>query len=282
MNVEAITPALLREWPLPEVEGSKYERGQVVVVGGARRSPGAAMLSGVASLRAGAGRLTLAIADSVATAAAVALPESGVVALPETPEGHVRGDSLAAAEADLKAADAVLVGPGRDDADEATELLARLPALVSDKAIVVLDAFALGVLGDVADRLGPLSSRMILTPNASEAQRLLGREDDISIAELGEIAARYGAVVTCDGLICSADGRHWKSGTGTTGLGTSGSGDVLAGVIAGLAARGADPAQATVWGTHLHGVAGDRLGASVGYLARELADEIPRVMAEVV
>jgi len=75
------------------------------------------------------------------------------------------------------------------------------------------------------------------------------------------------------------DGRRWKSGTGTVGLGTSGSGDVLAGIIAGLSARGATPAQAAVWGTHVHGAAGDRLGASVGYLARELTNEISAVMA---
>jgi NAD(P)H-hydrate repair Nnr-like enzyme with NAD(P)H-hydrate dehydratase domain len=71
---------------------------------------------------------------------------------------------------------------------------------------------------------------------------------------------------------------------GNHGLGTSGSGDVLAGVIGGLAARGADPVQAAVWGVHLHGNAGDvlarRLGP-LGYLARELLDEIPPAIARI-
>jgi hydroxyethylthiazole kinase-like uncharacterized protein yjeF len=279
MEHKAITPSLLRDWNLPEAEGSKYSRGQVVVVGGARRAPGAAMLAGVASLRAGAGRLTLAIADSVATAVAVAVPESGVAPLAETADGHVRGDSLTAAESDLASADAVLVGPGLDDAEQAAALLARVPNLVSDAAIVVLDAFALGVLEGLIDEFRPLAGRLVLTPNAAEAERLLGREAEISLGEVDEIAKRYGAVVSCEGLICDGEGRRWKSGTGTVGLGTSGSGDVLAGIIAGLAARGASPAQAAVWGTHVHGAAGDRLGGSVGYLARELANEIPVVMS---
>ena len=82
-----VTPALLRDWPLPAVGSSKYGRGQVLVVGGARGTPGAAMLAALASLRAGAGRLTLGVADSVAVAVAVALPESGVLGLPETATG---------------------------------------------------------------------------------------------------------------------------------------------------------------------------------------------------
>jgi NAD(P)H-hydrate repair Nnr-like enzyme with NAD(P)H-hydrate dehydratase domain len=69
--------------------------------------------------------------------------------------------------------------------------------------------------------------------------------------------------------------------SGNAGLATSGSGDVLAGLLAGLAARGADPLQAVVWAAHVHGLAGDRLAArigAVGYLARELLDEIPGVL----
>jgi ADP-dependent NAD(P)H-hydrate dehydratase len=279
-NPDTITPTLLRDWPLPSVGGSKYERGQVVVVGGARRSPGAAMLSGVAALRAGAGRLTLAVAESVAPSVAVALPECGVVGLRETTDGHVEGDSLSLASSDLKDADAVLLGPGLDDAEQTVRLLTQLPPLISPKGVVVLDAFALGVLREHVDLFRPMSGRLVLTPNSSEALRLLGRTAEVTIAEVAEVAEYYGAAVACQGFVCDAEGRRWESGTGTVGLGTSGSGDVLAGIAVGLAARGASAVQATVWATHLHGAAGDRLGASVGYLASELAAEIPRTMAE--
>jgi ADP-dependent NAD(P)H-hydrate dehydratase len=281
---EVVTPAGLRDWALPAATGSKYGRGQVVVVGGALRSPGAAMISGLAALRVGAGRLTLAVGASVATHIAVAVPESGVVPLEETAEGHVRGAGIRAAEDDIASADAVLAGPGLDDADEAERLVRLLATLVSDDAVVILDAFALGVLPACRESAAHLAGRLVLTPNSSEAERLLGREaGDDAVADAREIARDYAAVVSMGGVVAAPDGRAWTIGAGGSGLGTSGSGDVLGGAVAGLCARGADPAQAAVWATHAHAAAGDRLAVQVGplgYLASELLLELPRVLVE--
>jgi len=280
-----VTPALLRDWPLPPTASSKYGRGQVLVVGGARSTPGAAMLAALASLRAGAGRLSLAVAESVAVALAVAIPESGVVGLPETATGSVRGEGADRLAGSLASSDAVLVGPGLDDADEAAALLRGLAPHVGEDTSVVLDAYALGVLPRLDDVVERLSGRLVLTPNTGEAERLLGR--DIDSADLpdavAEIARRYGAVVSCYGEVAAPDGRRWQMSTGYAGLATSGSGDVMAGALSGLLARGADLAQATCWGTHLHAAAGDRLAARIGptgFLARELLDELPVVLAE--
>ncbi|MET0932909.1 MAG: NAD(P)H-hydrate dehydratase [Mycetocola sp.] len=281
---EAVTPNSLREWPLPEAGDSKYGRGQVVVVGGARRSPGAAMLSGLAALRVGAGRLTLAVAASVATAVAVAVPECGIVPLAETPDGHVSGPGVAGAESDLSGADAVLIGPGLDDPDEAERMLSALVPLIRSDATVVLDAFALGVLPKVPRFADAFGGRLVLTPNKEEAARLLERDLDDLVADIAEIARRYRAVVTCYDVIAHPDGRIWRTGTGGGGLATSGSGDVLAGAITGLCARGATPEQAAVWATHAHAAAGDRLAVQVGplgFLAGELLDELPRVLVEI-
>src|SRR6187551_2392532 len=88
---ELLTPHLLRAWPLPAIQGSKYERGQILVIGGARPTPGAAMLSATGAMRVGGGHLTLGVAESVAVAVAVALPESGVIGLPENDAGAVSG-----------------------------------------------------------------------------------------------------------------------------------------------------------------------------------------------
>ncbi|MGI8954021.1 MAG: NAD(P)H-hydrate dehydratase, partial [Nocardioidaceae bacterium] len=82
---------MLREWALPSAGDDKYSRGRVAVVGGARKTPGAAMLAGLAALRVGAGHMTLAVAESVAVQMAVAVPEFGVIGLRETPSGSVRG-----------------------------------------------------------------------------------------------------------------------------------------------------------------------------------------------
>lgn len=284
MPPEPITPNALRDWPLPEPGAGKYGRGQVLVIGGAARTPGAAMLSALAALRVGAGRLTLAVAASVAAEVSVAVPESGVQPLDEDDAGHIAVGALTAAEDDAGSADAVLVGPGLDEPDGARDLVGRIAAAVGPETNVVLDAFALGVAADVADQLAPLRGRLVMTPNSGEAERLLGREcGDDDAADARAIAERFGAVVALSDVIAAPDGRVWAKGTGAGGLGTSGSGDVLSGVVVGLLARGAEPEQAAAWASYVHAAAGDRLAVQVGplgYLASELLTEIPRVLVE--
>ncbi len=293
-----VTPSLLRDWPLPAPGEDKYSRGSVLVIGGARATPGAALLAGTAALRAGAGKLTLAVAESVAAQVGVALPECGAMGLPETSSGSVTGEGLDLISSYLDSADAVLVGPGLDDLDLAEDLLRALlkrEAAAGEKndgggPAVVLDAFALGALVNVEDRFDSWKGRLILTPNPKEAEILLGRDLKDLPADVAEIADKYQAVVSCQGLIARPSGTDapeeselWKITTGYGGLGTSGSGDVLAGAIAGLRARGTTGPQAACWGTHLHAAAADRLASRLGplgFLARELADELPALMLE--
>lgn len=285
----ALTPARLRGWPLPQPTGGKDARGSVCVVGGARRTPGAAMLAGLAALRVGAGRLTLAVAGSVAPHVAVAVPEAGVVGLPEDAAGSVTGDGDGLLADELARADVVVVGPGLDTPEGTLAVLRAVVAGTPDDVPLVLDAFALGVLRDAGDLRDAVRGRAVLTPNATEVRYLLGDDDGPAEGDdaLGGAAARaadrYGVVVACAGSVAAPDGRGWQSSTGYSGLGTSGSGDVLAGAVGGLLARGADAAQAACFGVEVHGTAGDRLAARVGphgYLARELLDELPRVLVE--
>ncbi|GAB3268309.1 NAD(P)H-hydrate dehydratase [Sinomonas notoginsengisoli] len=300
-GVTLVTPSLLREWPLPAPGQDKYSRGSVLVVGGARATPGAALLAGATALRAGAGKLTVAVAESVAVQLGVALPECGSIGLPETADGSVKPD-LDRISSYLDQADTVLVGPGLDDPDLAGELLAAMLTREAGDggppggdaggrggSAVVLDAYALGALVPLQDQLDPWRGRLILTPNLREAAVLLGREVDHLEKDLAEISDRFDAVVSCHGLITQPPGRGpkepelWKITTGYGGLGTSGSGDVLAGAIAGLRARGTSSVQAACWGTHLHASAADRLASRLGplgFLARELADELPALMLE--
>lgn len=296
-----VTPSLLRGWPLPAPGEDKYSRGSVVVIGGARSTPGAALLAGTAALRAGAGKLLLAVPESVAVQLAVALPEAGVTGLPENSRGSLRPDGLDRLAEDLEKCDALLIGPGLDDIDLTEELLAALlangsaPVSVSDGAAIILDAFALGCLPRLEDRLDPWRGRLVLTPNPTETGVLLGQDVDDLTADVVEVARRYDAVVSCQGLVARPPGSGapgngapedaslWEITTGYGGLGTSGSGDVLAGAIAGLRARGTTDAQAACWGSHLHAAAADRLASRLGplgFLARELADQLPALMLE--
>jgi hydroxyethylthiazole kinase-like uncharacterized protein yjeF len=278
---EVVTASGLRDWALPGAGSTKNSRGRVLVAGGSPSTPGAVILAGLAALRVGAGVLALAVAESVAASVAVTVPEASVTGLAQL-DGHADDGALRDA---LAGVGAVLAGPGLDDPKAAEELVRQVIDSADESAALALDAFALGVLPGL-DGVERIAGRSVLTPNPSEAARLLSvdtvdDEDEPDVA--AEIAKRFGAVVSFQNAVAAPDGRLWSVPTGHAGLGTSGSGDVLAGAVAGLLARGADPAQAACWGTFLHGTAGDRLASRVGrlgFLARELVDELPLVIVQ--
>ena len=289
--VTPVTEELLRTMPLPHHhEGEdKDGRGRVLVIGGSVETPGGALLAGLAALRAGAGKLQVATCRSVAPHLAVAVPEALVTGLEETPEG-----GIAAAEAGRLAercgrTDVVLLGPGMMDR-EATALLTRRLLEQSRDTCFVLDAAALHQIDDCRDLLRTHAGRIVLTPHAGEMASLLGIERDAVRAEplaaAREAVGRLRAVVAMKGgctFIAGPEGEAWSCERGNVGLATSGSGDTLAGIVAGLLARGAAATEATIWGVFLHAEAGARLARTrgpVGYLARELLAEIPRIMAE--
>lgn len=274
-----VTPGLLRDWRLPEPSGSKHGRGHVAVIGGSRSTPGAAMLAGLAALRVGAGVLAFSVADSVATAVATAVPEASVTGLAVLDDPDAGADLTSSVDG----RDAVLVGPGIDAPEPATAVLEATLAALGPDAYLVVDAFGLGVLPGL-DLDPDIARRSVLTPNRDEASHLLEAElpDDDAVTAR-RIVERFGATVSFAGQVAAPDGRSWVIDSGHPGLGTSGSGDVLAGCVVGLLARGADPAQAACWGTYLHGEAGDRLAARIGrlgFLARELVDELPATLVQ--
>ena len=271
-----ITPALLRSWPLPDPQGGKKDRGTVLVVGGSRFTPGAVLLAGVAALRAGAGVLQLAVDGGTATALSIAVPEAKVIGLPEHEDQF---HDMAAA------ADVIAVGPGLDNVGDADRLMRQVLGAAGEEAGIVLDAYALGALSKDAKLLHDRPQRVVLTPNTTEARVLLGDDpgEDLAAAAYA-VAERYRAVVSLYGHIATPDGRCWREESGDTGLGTSGSGDVQAGIVAGLLGRGADAAQAACWGAFAHAVSGRRLAprfGRTGFLARELVDEVAYTIATV-
>lgn len=282
-----IDAALLKAWPLPDprASSSKEDRGRVLVIGGSVQIPGAAMLAGIAALRAGAGKLQVATAEAAALPMAIALPEAKVMGLPSDTAGRIRALGRTGAQA-AGHAGAVLVGPGMDCTAPTRRVVAAV--LASAQATVVLDAGAL----DLATLRSPgrrrARSPLVLTPHAGEMAALLDTDEAAIEAEPARIAREcaqaWGVVLALKGAtthIAAPDGRMWVNTAGSVGLGTSGSGDVLAGLIAGLAARGATPEQAAVWGVHLHAKAGARLSRRlglVGFLAREISGEIPGLM----
>jgi ADP-dependent NAD(P)H-hydrate dehydratase len=287
LELELVTPELLRRWPLPDPAGSKRSRGRVVVVGGAAATPGGVLLAGLASLRVGAGRVELAVARSVAPSLAAVFPEAGVRSLPETDGGSISGTAAAALLRDVVApADAVLIGPGLDDAHETASLLTGLLPYIEDDTALVLDAYALGALSQSDEIAGLLTARddpAVLTPNSQELGLLAGKDDETDEDDLPEVVQRYSCCVTSHSTVASVNGRSWHIPQGHPGLGTAGSGDVLAGLVVGLLGRGSEVEQAACWGTYLHSTAGERLSSTiggVGFLARELVDQVPAILSE--
>jgi hydroxyethylthiazole kinase-like uncharacterized protein yjeF len=287
-----IDAALLARIRPPELDegGDKESRGQVLVVAGSAQMPGAAVLSAVGALRAGAGKLQIATVERAAVSVGVAVPEARVFALPESARGGIDPRGVGAIFEHLRGARAVLVGPGMIDAPAIAQLVGAITRNVGD-ATVVLDADALNVLARAPDLLKRLKGRAVLTPHATELSEMTGESEEEIVrdkrAAALRAAGRFGAVVALKGretFVAAPDSEEvYVNRAGNVGLATSGSGDVLAGVVAGLAARGADTLTSAVWGVHAHAVAGDRLArrvGRVGYIARELLDEIPAVLSE--
>ncbi|GGO71499.1 ADP-dependent NAD(P)H-hydrate dehydratase [Nocardioides deserti] len=283
-----VTPGLLRGWPLPDPGEDKNARGRVVLLAGSRRSPGAVLLAAEAALRAGSGKVTAATIDEVVPALAVAAPEVGVVPLDANAAGRIDPGAADTVVGDCGSADVLLAGPGFVDPDDAVALLEGvLPRL--DLALV-LDALGSAYLTAHPDGLHHLEGCAVLTVNPSELAQTAGVEDDDvaadPVAVAGEVAARSRVVVVCGGTekhVVTPSGDAWTVEGGGPGLGASGSGDVQAGIVAGLLARGAEPAQAAAWGGYVHARCGERLAAAVGplgYLARELPSQVPAIMTE--
>ena len=281
-----LDPHLLRRWPLPHVadDADKEARGRVLVIAGSREIPGAALLAGIAALRAGACKLVVATAQSVAQPLALALPEAREIALPETDRGALAPDAVELLADSARETQVALLGPGlMDDTGTCRVVEGLLPLLAH--APVVLDALAM----DIVRRHPRFDQPLLLTPHAGEMAHLLGQGKEDILADplrAALTAARtWNAVIALKGattVIATPWGACWRHEGGHPGLATSGSGDVLAGLIAGLAARQAPLEQACAWGVVLHAQAGAALArrlGPLGFLARELAAEIPPLVS---
>ena len=278
---------VLRGWPLPEPGSDKEERGRLLVVAGTRETPGAALLAVEAAFRVGAGKIRLATARTCGPALAVAVPELMVTGLAEDEAGCIE---IAEAERIVGCADgsrAVLLGSGFTDPATSARLVDGVVSRLD--GTVVLDALASAYVTGDPEQVADLDATVVLTVNPTELARCLGADDDAVDADLEHhamtLAQRTSAVVLCGGptkVVAHGD-ELWRVEGGNPGLGIAGSGDVQAGLVTGLLGRGAEPAQAAVWGAYLHAAAGDRLAervGPVGYLARELAAEVPGLLAE--
>jgi len=268
--------------PVPPVTaGDKDSKGRILVVAGSRDVPGAALLTATAAMRAGAGKLQIATIESIAPHIGIAMPEAMVIGLPEEDGGFAAAAVDPLAEHAAKA-DAVIAGPGLSQGEVCRSIAG---ALLDTDGAIALDAALLHALRPAREARPSLP---VLLPHAGEMASLLDCEpDQIEADPIGcglRAAELYRSLVLVKGVVShvvTPDGRCWTYRGGSAGLGVSGSGDVLAGIVGGLLARGADPLNALLWSVWLHGEAGARLSRSVGplgFLAREIARQVPALL----
>ena len=282
---------LLRDFPLPCVDedSGKEDRGRLLVIAGSRELAGAALLAGLAALRAGAGKLQIGTAESIAASLAVAIPEARVIGHLETGEGGIAEAGIAPLVRWAKAAQAVAAGCGMQPGPSLVKLLAGLLDCGA-RFPLVLDAAMLDCLAPLEDEVRAWPGGTVLLPHSGEMARLLGKDKkDVEadpLVAVRQAAERFNAVALVKGSYSFAaepEGRAFRLKGGGVGLATSGSGDVLAGIVGGLCARGAPPLTALLWGMWLHAEAGRLLTKRVGrigFLARELPDLIPGLLPE--
>ena len=278
----------LRAHPLPQPEPGtdKNGRGRVLAVGGCAQVPGGLLLTAEGALRAGAGKVQIATVRSAALAIGMAMPEVRVIAQDEGADGEILALGQSALDT-LGKCDAAIVGPAMICEEAAGR---AIDAILDAKctATIVIDAAALMSLPSRASRLRKRERPVVLTPHIGEIAALLEcGADEIERDRIGGVlraAEHFGAVVVLKGetsLIADREGRLLSFAGGGVGLATGGSGDVQAGIAAGLAARGAEPLVAAAWAVWLHGEAGRRCAEQIGplgFLARELLAHVPSLM----
>ena len=277
--------------------GHKGTFGKVLVVAGSPNYVGAAALACQAAYRAGTGLVTLATARQLHPILAGKLTETTFLPLPEEEPGVLGPEAVPDVLTALGGYDAVLVGPGLGrHYGTAALVMDVVRSYAEDRLqgaplpLLILDADALNALAGVRAWWQGLGPRAVVTPHPGEMARLLrgtvAEVESDRIAVASGAAADWGLVVVLKGaytVVASPEGRPVVSPIATAALATAGSGDVLAGALAGLAAQGLSARDAALAAVYLHGRAGELLAAEVGDaggVAGDLLPLLPRVQRE--
>ena len=277
---------------LPErpARAHKGDFGRLLVVAGSTEYPGAAMLTALGAMRAGAGVVRVAVAESVAARLAGVVPELTWMVLDEEAPGLIAPSGWRRVTTDAGAYEAVVVGPGLGRQPATQRRTRNLIAALRVPAVI--DADGLNALADGRNWWTGLQAPMVLTPHPGEFARLVRAEapptdDDAARAEAALSAAQvWQQVVVLKGantVVAAPNGELLRSEVSSPALATAGSGDVLAGVIGAFLAAGLPPFLAAGCGVAVHAAAGllaeDRIG-SAGVMARDVAALLPEAIGQ--
>jgi len=277
--------------PARPASANKGTFGRVLAVVGSENYIGAAYLACMGAARVGAGVVTLSTAKSLQPILASKLTEATYAPLPEAAKGILSDKAASAILSILPYYRVLLMGCGLGQHPRTRDFVRNvLSGLPQNPPVLVLDADALNIVSGIDGWWKQLPDNTVVTPHAGEMSRLMG----VSIARLQEnrlemcrkAAAQWGKVVVLKGaftVIADPAGRVRICDNANAGLASAGTGDVLAGAIAGLAGQGLPPFDAAVLGVYLHAAAGELVKCELGdagMLATDLLPALPRAIKE--
>lgn len=292
---DVLAPDVLRAWlPQRPADSHKGMFGSVLTVGGSTHYRGAPLLAALASLRVGAGYATLASTAPVVQAAMAQTPALIAWELPDS-DGCISSEAVMHIVTALARYQVLCMGCGLGSMEGVSIDLQVFARQVLQKAIdhglvLVVDADALNVLAQLPQKQRPrfAVANTVLTPHPQELARLL----QVTVAEVQSNRAHYvamaarqwQAVVVLKGhqTLISDGEQTFTNPTGSSALAKAGSGDVLAGMVAGLCAQGVSALQAACLATYVHGVAGELCSHSLttyGMLPTDLLAAVPQALA---
>ncbi len=272
----------------------KGDFGRVLLIAGSRGMSGAATLAALGALRSGAGLVRVAAPATAAGLVATGEPSLMTLPLPEDADGQIDDACWSALEESLRWCDVAAAGPGLGQSSGVARVVDRLCDGFAGP--LVLDADALNALaaGNAAALLRRARESTVLTPHPGEIARLCrtlnlsgepGGDDDARRRCAQSACAKTGAIVVLKGhrTVVASRSRCFVNSTGNPGMAAGGMGDVLTGAVAALIAQRLNAFDAAALAVFAHGLAADRLSrriAACGYLAREVADELPAALQE--
>jgi NAD(P)H-hydrate epimerase len=286
-QVGLIGNGVLAGYPRRGADTTKFDSGHVLVAGGSVGLTGAVCLAASGAMRAGAGYVTACVPASLNDIFEIKLTEVMSAPLPEERGAHTEAGAAEVLQRAARRGGALVLGCGLGRSDGA---VAFARAVAREASVpLVLDADGLNAHAGRLDELRGRPAPTVLTPHAGELARLLGTESaEVSarrLAHAREAAERSGAVVVLKGddtLIAEPEGRVAVNDAASPGLATAGTGDVLAGVLGALLARGMAPFDAACAAVRIHAEAGRRaaetVGSADGVVAGDLLSELPRAL----
>ena len=254
--------------------------GRILLLCGSRGYTGAAYLATMGALRSGAGLVFLGVPESIYQIEAVKLNEAIVFPLPDE-AGRLSADALPEILKRLETVNVVLMGCGLGQSEGVRTVVTQV--LEQCRCPVVLDADGINVMAGHMDILRGRKYPTIVTPHDGEFRRL-GGTIGTNRMEAAAVAAReWNSIVLLKGHeTCITDGvHHWLNTTGNPGMAVGGSGDLLAGIIAGLLGQGLEPLEAAACGAFVHGLAGDVCAGELGQygmLPTDMLHVLPRLL----